>query len=428
MATVVDWPGNKGDWRDKLMMKPRKGRPPEIMPTFTNLLLILGHDPRLRGTFGYDEFRESPVFCQEFPEPAVIAWPGPFPRPWVEQDISLAHSYVESIYTDKFRSPAAVERALNVVCRTNSKHPVRDWLDGLVWDGEHRLDSWLLNVFGVEPNAYTEAVARKTLIAAVRRVHEPGCKFDHVLVLFGPQDFGKSLALEVLAGEDYFNDSLPLDFADKDAMGGLNGSWFIELAEIEHLERNSAGMAKGFLSRHTDKYRAPYGRSDKMYKRQCIITGTTNDPHFLRDHTGNRRFWPVTCEHKANLNWLRDNREFLFAEAVAMEAADVREQIYIDATMSPQAHAGAIEAQAERLEAHDDPWMQPIQEYIAGRAHVTIPNLLGTAVKLTADKQHSGHARRAAKILKALGGWHYRLANGSDDPYPRTTRYWTRRD
>jgi hypothetical protein len=96
--------------------------------------------------------------------------------------------------------------------------------------------------------------------------------------------------------------------------------------------------------------------------------------------------------------------------------------------MSPQAHAGAIEAQAERLEAHDDPWMQPIQEYIAGRAHVTIPNLLGTAVKLTADKQHSGHARRAAKILKALGGWHYRLANGSDDPYPRTTRYWTRRD
>jgi putative DNA primase/helicase len=234
------------------------------------------------------------------------------------------------------------------------------------------------------------------------------------------------LALEVLAGEDYFNDSLPLDFADKDAMGGLNGSWVIELAEIEHLERNSAGMAKGFLSRHTDKYRAPYGRSDKMYKRQCIITGTTNDPHFLRDHTGNRRFWPVTCEHKANLSWLRDNREFLFAEAVAMEAADVREQIYIDATMSPHAHAGAIEAQAERLE--DDPWMQPIRGYVAGRAYVQTADLLAEALKLPLGQQHAGHARRAAKVLKALGGWEYRRSKGSDDPVPRDVRYWLRSD
>ncbi len=442
MATVVDWPGSRGDWRDKLMMRARKGRPPEIMPSYTNLEIILGNDPKLRGVLGYDEFREMPVMLREFPDSAVLSWPGPFPRPWGEPDVSAMHSYVERIYSDRFRSPMAVERAMLATCRIVKFHPVRDWLDQLAWDNEARLDTWLYHVFGVELTAYTAAVARKTLIAAVRRVHEPGCKFDHVLILHGPQDLGKSMAIELLAGAEFFSDSLPLDFGNKDALLGLSGHWMIELGEIEHLMRNSSGLAKSFLSRHTDRFRPPYGKVEIAQKRQCILIATTNERHFLRDDTGNRRFWPVLCEKPANLDWLRDNRDFLFAEAMAAEADEVREQLWIDHRLMTEAHSGAADAQTARLEAHDDPWMQPALDYLDGRRgkrnggdepdvprwreFITTDELLTDALLVPRGQQHRGHAMRVGKILRLLG-WADRRSNGEGaHPYPRNVRYWSR--
>ena len=283
-----------GVWINLLQHTARsRGRPPETKATYSNLEIILANDPVLADLFGFNEFLLQPVVKRSPPSHSTLAdLPGPFPRPWAEEDVSAMHSYVERTYTDKFRAPGPVERAMLRVSGGARFHPVRDWLNSLVWDGTARLDFWLHHVFGVPLSHYAMAVAGKTLMGAVRRARHPGCKFDHVLVLKGPQDWAKSMAVETLASTDWFSDSLPLDFASKDALIGMCGHWIIELAEVQHFERNNPKLAKAFITRKTDIFRPPYGDKELPHPRQCIMVGTTNDEHFLKDDTGNRRYWP----------------------------------------------------------------------------------------------------------------------------------------
>jgi predicted P-loop ATPase len=241
--------------------------------------------------------------------------------------------------------------------RINQFHPVRDYLDGLTWDGKPRLDKWLVSYAGAEDNEYTRAVGALFLIAAVRRVRQPGCKFDEMLVIEQPlQGTDKSSALAVLAvNEDWFGDDLPLNVDEKKVIETLRGRWIIEAAELSGLKKADVEHLKAFLSRRRDRARMAYGRLPIEAARQSVVAGTTNKFMYLRDVSGNRRFWPVLIE-RFNLPALRRDRDQLWAETAAREAKG--ESI----RLAPELWPVAGEEQQQRLA--DDPYVEVLREYI----------------------------------------------------------------
>jgi len=204
--------------------------------------------------------------------------------------------------------------------RRNARHPVLEHLAALRWDGVPRIDGWLATYGGAADTAFTRAVGGLVLVAAVRRVRRPGVKFDEMLVLESAQGTNKSTALKVLAGrEEWFTDDLPLNAESKRVIEALSGKWIAEAGELKGNRKAGTDHLKGFLSRTHDKARMAYDRREREVPRQCVIIGTTNDSRYLRDTTGNRRFWPVAVEG-FDLDALRRDRDQLWAEAAAREA------------------------------------------------------------------------------------------------------------
>lgn len=225
---------------------------------------------------------------------------------------------------ERYRLTVGKDRWHDIVtdaARNRSYHPVREMLDGLVWDGVARIDRWLTAYAGAEDTEYVRAVGSICLIAPVRRVRQPGCKFDEMAVLEGEQGGNKSSGLGVLAcREEWFADDLPLDADSKVLMERTAGRWIVELAELKGLRRGAVEHVKSMLSRRVDKARLAYGRMTTEQPRQCVFFGTTNDGQYLRDMTGNRRFWPVAVK-RFDLAALRRDRDQLWAEAATREAA-----------------------------------------------------------------------------------------------------------
>lgn len=238
--------------------------------------------------------------------------------------------------------------------RHNGYNPVVDYLDGLAWDGTPRLDTWLATYCGAHDSPYTQAVGRLPLLAAVRRARRPGCKFDEMLVLRSPQGTGKSTALAALCPDpDWFSDDLPLDADSKVAIERLRGRWIVEAAELTGLRQSKIEHMKAFLSRQVDRARMAYGRLVTEVPRQCVFVGTTNSDRFLRDTTGDRRFWPVLVG-EFDLEGLNRDRDQLWAEAAQREAAG--ESVRLD----PSLYEVATEEQEEhRIE---DPFEQTLAE------------------------------------------------------------------
>jgi Virulence-associated protein E/Bifunctional DNA primase/polymerase, N-terminal len=213
-----------------------------------------------------------------------------------------------------------VETAVRTLANHHQFHPVRDYLDGLVWDRVSRIDRWLATYGGAEDTEYVRAVGALVLVAAVRRVRQPGCKFDEMVVLESEQGRNKSKALEILAVEpEWFTDNLPLGLPAKETIEALSGHWIIEVSELQGMRKSDIDKVKAFLSRNTDRARMAYDRTVTEARRQCVIIGTTNSEQYLRDLTGNRRFWPVRIE-RFDLETLKRDRDQLWAEAAAREA------------------------------------------------------------------------------------------------------------
>lgn len=235
--------------------------------------------------------------------------------------------------------------------RANSYHPVRDYLDGLAWDGTPRIAALLPKYFSAADTALNRAISAIVLIAAARRVRQPGCKFDEMLVLESEQGRDKSTALTVLAGE-WFSDDLPLNADSKTVIERMHGHWIIEAAELKGMRRGDVEQLKSFLSRRRDKARMAYGRLPVEVPRQSIIIGTTNHSNYLKDGTGNRRFWPVAVG-AIDVEALRRDRDQLWAEAAHREAAG--ESIRLD----PALWADAGEQQEERRV--EDPFFERLE-------------------------------------------------------------------
>lgn len=284
---------------------------------FSNLL----HYLRLPGSgidniFGYNQFTAQVEFTNPAPwhEGRMPAYPALHDDDLVQLKAHLVTRY-------SFEMPTvAIAEAVVVTARRRKFHPVKEYLESLKWDNVARLDFWLRDYLGVSDSPYTRACARKVLCAAVMRIFKPGCKFDHVLVLEGAQRIGKSTVCGILGGP-WFLDS-PIDPQNKDTVQLMQGKWVIELAEMEVTRRAEADALKAFLTRQTDKVRMAYGRLASEFPRQSIFIASKNpeaDGAYLKDNTGNRRWWPVACAPKGgqvDFKAFREVRNQLWAEAV----------------------------------------------------------------------------------------------------------------
>ena len=199
-------------------------------------------------------------------------------------------------------------------------NPVLDYLDGLKWDGQKRIDTWLTVYLGAEDTPLYRAMGRKFLLAAVRRVRQPGCKFDNILTLEGPQGSLKStLVREMAGGRENFSDADILQSDKREQQELCEGVWFYEIAELSGLHKGGVEKVKAFASRQEDKARAAYARKVSVRPRTCVFVGTTNDDEYLQDQTGNRRFWPIRIG-QIDIEAFRRDRDQLFAEAAVEEA------------------------------------------------------------------------------------------------------------
>ena len=297
----------------------------EYLPTIDNVKLILENDSRLKGRIGYNSFtgRYSVTGALPWdPERADM-------RSWTDTDDSGLRHYVEKVY--HIKSKAAIDDARVLVSQANSFHPVRDYLDGLTWDGVPRVEKLFIDYMGADDNIYVRAVTRKMLAAAVRRIRQPGVKFDCVLVLVGRQGCGKSYIISRLGGR-WFSDTLT-SIQGKEAYEELQGFWIFEIGELSVLRKSEVEAVKHFIAKQYDSYRAAYERNVQTRARQCVFFGTTNRSEFLRDATGNRRFLPVDVHPekavKDMFTELDDEiRDQLWAEACVIEQAG--EKLYLD--------------------------------------------------------------------------------------------------
>ncbi|AYO30231.1 virulence-associated protein E [Biomaibacter acetigenes] len=269
------------NWISKLQVSTTTGMPAK---TTDNILIILENDPLLKGKLAFDEFANRGLVLGPLP------WdPRTERRQWTDVDDAGLRHYLEHTY--KITGKDRIFDATALCAHKHLINDVKDYLTSLEWDGIKRLDTLLIDYLGAEDTPYTRAVIRKSLTAAVARVMTPGVKYDFVPIIAGPQGIGKSTFLRIL-GRQWFSDSLTT-FEGKEASEMVQGIWINELGELNGLNRSEINAVKQFISRTDDIYREPYGRRTGRYPRRCVFFGTTNDAEFLRDKTGNRRFWPV---------------------------------------------------------------------------------------------------------------------------------------
>lgn len=252
--------------------------------TINNAVIVLENDPNLKGKIVSDEFASCGMVLGRLP------WnPSEEKRRWKDEDDAGYYRYLETFYGITGREK--LDNALLIVGSQNTINDVKQYLQGLKWDGVRRLDTLLSVYLGAEDNAYTRAVMRKSLCAAVARAMECGVKYDYMPIFTGPQGIGKSTFLAIL-GKNWFSDSLTT-FEGKEAAELIQGTWINEVGELTAMTKQETSAVKQFLSKKEDIYRAAYGRRTQKYPRRCVFFGTSNDSEFLKDTTGNRRFWPV---------------------------------------------------------------------------------------------------------------------------------------
>lgn len=258
-----------------------------VKSTLDNMLKILVHDQALSGRVAYDRF------ASRYVAKGALPWNmQPGTRLWTDADDAGLRWYLENKYEVTGRDK--VQDAMIMCAEQNGFNEVLDYLNSLKWDGIERLDRLFIDYLGAEDNVYTRAVARKSLTAAVARAFEPGCKYDTMPILIGRQGAGKSTLIRTM-GKKWYADGLST-FEGKEAAENIQGKWIIEAGEMAGYTRAEENASKQFLSRQVDVFRQAYGRRTQEFPRRCVFFGSSNQYEFLKDITGNRRFWPIDIE------------------------------------------------------------------------------------------------------------------------------------
>ena len=294
-------------------------------------------------------------------------------------------------------TPAQRVRSIRTLCLENSFDPVCEYLDGLKWDGTPRLRQWLTTYLGAEASELNSAIGTNMLVAAVRRVRKPGTKFDTIVVLEGDQGSGKSSAIAILAGREYFSDQDILALDARAQMEALEGVWMYEISELAGMRMGDVEKIKAFASRWEDRARPAYGRFRENRPRRCIFVGTTNAKEYLRDQTGNRRFWPVATT-TIDLAALEQDRDQLWAEAAMLEAKG--ESI----VLAPELWPAAAEAQAARVE--EDPWVDVLANItgeLTNGTYRVATEAVWAKLGIPADRQFATTRTRVIEVMRGLG-------------------------
>lgn len=370
-----------------------KGRG-ELEECRENVFLLLTQHPAWEGVVGWDDFARRIVKRRRTPT-------GGQPGEWTGEDDAELGLWMAQRVKFLVKSEAALVGGVTMAATRNKFHPVRDWLTSLpAWDGVPRVNCWLAECMGAvaQSTQYLELVGRIVLVGMIARVMQPGCKWDYMPIFEGAQGRGKSTALRVLGGE-WFADT-QLHIGDKDAYMQLDGIWLYEIGEMDAFNRSETTAVKAFVTTQRDRYREPYARRIIDRARQVTFFGTTNQGEYLKDTTGNRRFWPVRCRGRIDLEKLAEWREQLFAEALAL----YREGAWWRPTREEEARYIRPEQEAREIV---DPWiiklelwLNDVQRVRNGENEFTGYQLLVDAIGM--DPERIDNTRSAATRLGTL--------------------------
>ena len=363
-----------------------------ITKTLKNIELIVKNDDRLAGKI---KLNLLTGFIEKFDLPFGDGKSGI----WTDSDDTRLGIFIFENYKVEF-STLRINEVVKIVAEDNCYHPVKNYLSGLKWDGVKRVESLLCNYFGAEKGLYSETVSRITLLSGVARILNPGCKVDTVTILEGEQGIGKSTGLRALAGVDWFkDDKLDIENMGKDTLIQLSGVWLYELGELASLRKAEADSLKSFISKQIDTYRPPYGRSMQQIQRQLIFIGTVNPngTGYLKDTTGNRRYLPIKCGKKVDVEAIKRDRDQIWAEAVFMFNSGEKWHWEQDSDLDKLIRNEV----AEREDS--DMWLESIAAWLNDKNSVTIQSIWeGVFEKKIADLRKPEQTRIGG-VLKSLG-------------------------
>ncbi len=392
-------------WEQRLRRTDRGA----LKPDLDNVIDILTHSDRWKGVLGYEEFSQKVRKLKAPP------YDGGVDGEWIEHD--------DVLLTDWFGRSWSITPRRDVICdavaavaRRNSYHVVLNYLRALTWDNKPRVRTWLVDYLGVEDTPYARAVSYKWLLGAVGRVMAPGCKMDNVLILEGPQDAGKSRSIKMLFGEEWSMEA-NINLNDSDAVEVLGGKWAIELAELDALNKSDSAAAKRWITTQADVYRPKYARRAVRVPRQFVVVGTVNLDAYLKDETGNRRYWPVRVKPWIALAALRSDREQIWAEAYAMYCEWARENAEAGGELPTpwqvlNEEKPLFEAeQAARYEG--DVYESVILGFLQHRPRVTMEEIAFDCLKIETSKITKPEQRRIGASMKALGWERKRESTGA---------------
>lgn len=386
------------EWESQVEFKWVNSRP-FLKSTLANIVLILSHKLKR------PDFVRLETFAQK------IVWT--CDTPWgikagTERSSGVADAVrIKAWFADEFKtepSASMIDEALMLVSLNHEFHAVKEYLDGLEWDGEERLNTVFRDYLGsAMPEPYLSEVTRKFFAACVKRIFEPGTKFDHVIVLEGKQGVGKSTFGNILVGEKWFMDGLP-NFQDKDAALNLVGTWICELGELATLYRSEENAAKSFITRAVDRIRPPYGQRWMEYRRSTVFLGTTDKRDYLTDAAGNRRYWPVKVK-QCNFEALKEVRDQLWAEAT-WRYYFAPEPLYLQ---GEAAHQAKIVQELRRIEDEGDAmhdrfvsWLEEQKPDAQGRQVISMEHLFRSGPFAVLQYSRPNMVRAGA-VLRELG-------------------------
>ena len=340
------------DYNDEWKAELEYTKSGKLLCNIANIILILENDPALAGHIVHDLFTGMDSAKDGLP------W-NKNANQWTDTDDANLRVWLEKHYD--ITGKEKIADALTAVLTRHSYHPIRDYLNGLTWDGVPRLDRIIIDYMGAEDSELNRAMSRKHFVAAVARVFNPGCKYDYCLIMSGAEGIGKSTLLRVMGGR-WFNDSITT-LEGKEGMEQLRRAWVVELGELSSIKRSDVEQVKAHLSKQVDIYRAAYARRVLEHPRQCVFCGTTNEALFLKGDTGNRRFWviPVVAELRKYRDWseaIRRDRDQLWAEAVHYYKQG--EPLYL----SEELEAQAKQRQQDFNDDNDDPIVAMLDKYL----------------------------------------------------------------
>lgn len=404
-------------WKDGLI-STADGKPRAL---FANAAFALREAPQWYGVIAFDTFAKRTMLMKPPPwELGAVNW---LPLTWTPYHDLQCCEWMQQ--QGIMVNLSVTESAVEMVAHESCFHPVRDYLDGIKWDGVPRLDSWMEVYLGAGDGPYIRAVSRCTLIGAVARIYDPGCKNDTMPILEGSQGIGKSQTIETLF-KPWFTDEMP-EIGSKDGSLATAGVWAIELGELDALTKPETSKIKLFIARKEDRFRPPYGRRVIEFPRQSVFWGSTNGTHYLKDETGGRRFWPVACG-ALDIDGLAAVRDQLWAEACNAYRAGKSWWLGKAETVS-----AAEDEQASRYAA--DIWTDIVMQFIETLASTTVSDILIDALGVPVERHGQVEANRVARILRANGwerfqrgsgasrSWRYRKKDAASRPVMAETKF-----